>query len=131
MVVREGAREPLLVVGGAVHPWTSGGYGPRQVLPPATAVQVLTPRSVVRVLARGYRAALHASVSAPVAVSATVSEAPVRPATVSAQPAPRATPATPPTPVKAPAPVTDVATAGSAAGGRLYRLEKTPAGNAL
>ena len=43
----------------------------------------------------------------------------------SAQPAPRATP------VNAPLPVTDVATAGSAAAGRLYHLEKTPAGNAL
>jgi hypothetical protein len=33
--------------------------------------------------------------------------------------------------VKAPSLVTEVATAGPAAGGRLYRLEKTPTGNAL
>jgi hypothetical protein len=131
LIVQEGARDPLLVFGGTVHPWTPAGYGPRRPLPADTPVQVLTPRSVVRVLARGYRPVLHPSVSAPVAVSATVSEAPVRTAAVSAQPGPRATPAAPPAPVHAPTPVTDVATAGSAAGARLYRLEKTPAGNAL
>jgi hypothetical protein len=131
MAVREGTREPLLVLGHAVHSWTPAGYGPRRPLPADTPVQVLTPRSVVRVLARGYRPVLHPSVSAPVAVPATVSEAPARPAVVSAQPAPRATPATPPTPVKAPSPVIDVASVGSTASGRLYRLEKKPAGNAL
>jgi hypothetical protein len=61
MVVREGARAPLLVVGGAVRPWTPAGYGPHQVLPPGTAVQVLTPPSVVKALARGYRPVLHGS----------------------------------------------------------------------
>jgi hypothetical protein len=61
MVVREGAREPLLVVGGAVRPWTMAGYGARQVLPTATPVQVLTPRSVVKALARGYRPVPHGS----------------------------------------------------------------------
>jgi hypothetical protein len=64
MAVREGTREPLLVAGGAVRPWTPAGYGPRQALPAATPVQVLTPPSVVKVLARGYRPVLHGSASA-------------------------------------------------------------------
>lgn len=68
VVVRQGSRDALLVVGGAVHPWTPAGYAPRQVLPPATAVQVLTPRSVVKALARGYQPVLHPSVRAPVDV---------------------------------------------------------------
>jgi hypothetical protein len=46
-----------------VHPWTPAGYGPRQALPADTPVQVLTPPSVVKVLARGYRPALHGSVT--------------------------------------------------------------------
>jgi hypothetical protein len=64
MAVREGTREPLLVAGGAVRPWTPAGYGPRHALPAATPVQVLTPPSVVKVLARGYRPVLHGSASA-------------------------------------------------------------------
>jgi hypothetical protein len=63
VVVRDGTREPLLVLDGAVHSWTPAGYGPRRSLPANTAVQVLTPPSVVKVLARGYRPALHGSAS--------------------------------------------------------------------
>jgi hypothetical protein len=130
MVVREGTREPLLVVGGAVHPWTPGGYGPRQVLPPATAVQVLTPPSVVKALARGYRPVLHPSVRAPVVVSAAVSEAAPRPAPE--QPAPRAPTAAPPPTTQVSSPVTGAAPVASGRGERLYRLEKAPpAGNEL
>jgi hypothetical protein len=61
LVVREGAWEPLLVLRGAAHPWTPAGYGPGRPLPPDTPVQVLTPRSVVKALARGYRPVLHGS----------------------------------------------------------------------
>jgi hypothetical protein len=61
LVVRHGTREPLLVLGGAVYPWTPAGYGLRQSLPADTPVQVLTPRSVVKALARGYRPVLHGS----------------------------------------------------------------------
>ena len=63
VVVRDGTREPLLVLDGAVHSWTPAGYGPRRSLPANTAVQVLTPPSVVKVLARGYRPVLHGSAS--------------------------------------------------------------------
>ena len=125
MVVRTGTREPLLVLGGAVHPWTPAGYGPRQALAADTPVQVLTPPSVVRVLARGYRPALHPSVTAPVAVPEVRAEATARPAPerVVVRAAPVA---------GAPVPETPVAeTVIPVAGERLYRLEKTPAGSAL
>jgi hypothetical protein len=129
MVVREGTREPLLVLGGAVHPWTSAGYGPRLALAADTPVQVLTPPSVVKVLARGYRPALHPSVKVPVAVPEVRIGAMTRPA-----PAPeRVVVRSAPVPA-APAPTAPVAggeTAVSGTGERLYRLEKTPAGNAL
>jgi hypothetical protein len=125
MVVREGAREPLLVLAGAAHPWTPAGYGPRLALAADTAVQVLTPPSVVKVLARGYRPALHPSVKAPVAAPEVRAEA-------MAQPAPG-----PERVVVCSAPVVAAPPAGgetavSGAGERLYRLEKTPSsGNPL
>ena len=133
MAVREGAREPLLVLGGAVHPWTPAGYGPRAALPADTPVQVLTPRSVVRVLARGYRPALHPTVKAPVAVSEVPAEVIVQPAPVPDRVVARAAPVTA-APAPATRPTTPPATSEMAASGggeRLYRLEKTPAGGAL
>ena len=51
------------VLAGAVHPWTPAGYGPRLALAADAPVQVLTPPSMVKVLARGYRPALHGSVA--------------------------------------------------------------------
>lgn len=125
MAVREGAREPLLVLGGAVHPWTPAGYGPRASLPADTPVQVLTPRSVVRVLARGYRPALHPTVNVPVAVPEVPAEVIVQPAPVPDRVVAPVTaapvPAAPPT-----APVGTGARAASGGGERLYRLETTP-----
>ncbi len=66
MVVRDGTDEVLLRHAGGAYPWTPAGYGPRRELSPDTPVRVLTPRSVVKVLARGYRPVVHPSVGAPV-----------------------------------------------------------------
>lgn len=52
--------EPALIHGGSLRPWFPGGYGPPRDRPEA-AVTVLTPASVVRVLAAGYAPTLHPS----------------------------------------------------------------------
>jgi hypothetical protein len=130
MVAREGTRGPLLVQGGALHPWTPAGYGPPQKASPDMRVQVLTPPSVVKVLARGYRPVVHPSVGTPVAM-------PVPP--TSARTAPVSEPAAdrlPPETTRAPPlagckPEPPANTAVNSAGERLYRLEKTPSGKAL
>ncbi len=64
MVVLLGSREPLLVWGGQVHTWTPGGYTAARPLDPDTEVQVLTPPSVVKALAQGYRPVVHPSAEA-------------------------------------------------------------------
>jgi hypothetical protein len=64
MVVLPGTRDPWLVWGGAVHAWTPGGYASRKPLPPDTEVEVLTPPSVVKTLAHGYRPVVHPSARA-------------------------------------------------------------------
>jgi len=61
MVVLLGSREPLLVWGGQAHTWTPGGYTAARPLDPDTEVQVLTPLSVVKALAQGYRPVVHPS----------------------------------------------------------------------
>lgn len=61
LVAFEGEREPLLVTGGVLQPWTPGGYGPPRSAPAGTQVRVLTPASVVKVMAQGYRPRLHPS----------------------------------------------------------------------
>jgi hypothetical protein len=50
-----------LVQDGALRPWTPAGYGPPRARPAGAQVRVLTPRSVVRAIARGYAVGLHAS----------------------------------------------------------------------
>jgi hypothetical protein len=60
---------PCLVRGEALYPWSFEGYGPPLARPDAT-VQVLTPRSIVRALAHGYNAAIHATARARPAVEA-------------------------------------------------------------
>ncbi len=136
MVVRDGADEVLLRHAGGAYPWTPAGYGPRQVLPQDTMVRVLTPRSVAKVLARGYRPVLHPSVDAPVEVPvAAPSTRPGSAATapgsseVRSAPEPRLpeAPAVPPRAVVA-RPSDDRPQTG---GAQLYRLERTPAGRAL
>jgi hypothetical protein len=52
---------PLLVYEGALRPWSPGGYGPAVRLHGAADVTVLTPPSVVAVLAHGYPVEVHAS----------------------------------------------------------------------
>ena len=64
MVVLPGNRDPLLVWGGPVHTWTPGGYTSARLSNPNTAVEVLTPPSVVNVLTRGYRPVMHPSAGA-------------------------------------------------------------------
>lgn len=61
MFVLPGTREPLLVWDGAVHPWTAGGYAAPRSLGPDTSVAVLTPPSLVKMLAQGYRPTVHPS----------------------------------------------------------------------
>jgi hypothetical protein len=62
MVVDDGRAH--LVRGGALIPWTPQGYTTGARHQPATAeVRVLTPRSVVQAIARGYPVAIHPSAS--------------------------------------------------------------------
>ena len=42
-----------LTHGGALHPWSPGGYGPARPAPPGR-VEVLTPRTIVAAIAAGY-----------------------------------------------------------------------------
>jgi hypothetical protein len=64
MVVLPGSREPLLVWGGQVYTWAPGGYTAARSLDPDTEVEVLTPPSVVKTLAQGYRPSVHPSAEA-------------------------------------------------------------------
>ena len=57
-VVLDAGEIPHLVLGDALLPWSFEGYGP-PIARLTTTVQVLTPRSTVRVLAHGYRPAIH------------------------------------------------------------------------
>jgi hypothetical protein len=50
-----------LVLGGVLLPWSPEGYGPPRALPADGLIRVLTPRSIVRALAGGYRPLLHPS----------------------------------------------------------------------
>ena len=61
MVLLPGSEQPHLVVDGPPLAWTPGGYGRPAEVSKAAAVRVLTPRSVVRALAGGFRAAVHPS----------------------------------------------------------------------
>ena len=93
-------------------------------------LQVLTPPSVVKVLARGYRPVVHPSVGTPVAMP--VPPTPARTAPVSEPAADRLPPETTRTPpVAGCKPEPPANTAVNSAGERLYRLEKTPSGKAL
>ena len=61
MVERGGAA--FLVAGGALHAWTAAGYGAAEAAAPDGRVRVLTPRSTVATIARGYAVAVHSSLS--------------------------------------------------------------------
>ena len=57
---------PWLVLADGIVPWSARGYGPRRPKQ-AGKVRVLTPASVVRMLARGYPVDLHPSATGAVA----------------------------------------------------------------
>jgi hypothetical protein len=65
MVLPPGSEQPHLVMDGPPIAWTPGGYGAPADVPTDAAVRVLTPRSVVRALAGGFRAAVHPSANRP------------------------------------------------------------------
>jgi hypothetical protein len=48
---------------GRLHPWSLEGYGPAAEASPATRVDVLTPRSIVRAIRAGFVPQVHESVS--------------------------------------------------------------------
>lgn len=55
---------PLLIIGESLLAWTPGGYTARVDRPRSRSVAVLTPPTIVRMLARGYAPALHDSAAA-------------------------------------------------------------------
>jgi hypothetical protein len=59
MVLREG--QPALVSGGALLPWSFDGYGPPESESGMTSLTLLTPPSIVAVLAAGYLPYVHPS----------------------------------------------------------------------
>ena len=60
MVADDEARAHL-VLADALRAWSPAGYGPRRARAPGAPMRVLTPPSIVRVLARGYPVDLHPS----------------------------------------------------------------------
>ena len=60
-MVTDGEGTAYLVQDGALRRWTSAGYTARLRPPAGTTFRVLTPRSSVHALARGYPVGVHAS----------------------------------------------------------------------
>ncbi len=52
---------PWLVWGRELHEWSESRYVRRRKRPPSGEIDVLTPRSIVKLLAAGYRPAVHPS----------------------------------------------------------------------
>ena len=59
-MVADAEGRPHLIVDNALRPWTPSGYADR-IRPPAGAVSVLTPPSIVRAIEHGYVVGLHPS----------------------------------------------------------------------
>ena len=59
MIADDGAA--WLIQDGTLLRWTPAGYGDRHVADPAEAVQLLTPPSIVAVIAAGYTPSIHSS----------------------------------------------------------------------
>jgi hypothetical protein len=127
LVMLAGGGEPFLRHGKALHPWTPAGYGPVRHLAPETVVEVLTPPSVVKVLALGYRPVIHPTVAGPVARSVPpLQETTERPA---ALPKGGTMGVVARAPAKEAAPRSTERVSG--AGERLHRLVDTPSGRGL
>jgi hypothetical protein len=62
-IIVDAEGRPCLVREGALWPWAPAGYGPPVRPRDDLEVRVLTPRSVVKVLARGYPVDVHPSAS--------------------------------------------------------------------
>jgi hypothetical protein len=56
-----GRRQIGMLLARQFRPWSFAGYGPALKLPAGTALEVLTPQSIVTVLGAGYRPVLHSS----------------------------------------------------------------------
>jgi hypothetical protein len=67
MVLVDDARAAFLIQLGHLYLWSPAGYVERRTIPSGRTVTVLTPQSVTRVLAAGYRPVVHPSVDALVA----------------------------------------------------------------
>ena len=67
MVLVDDARAAFLLQQGSLYRWSPAGYVERRTIPSGRTVTVLTPQSVTRVLAAGYRPVVHPSVDALVA----------------------------------------------------------------
>jgi hypothetical protein len=61
VMVADADGRPFLVLERALRPWTPAGYGPAVPRRRDARVRVLTPRSVVRAVARGYPVEAHPS----------------------------------------------------------------------
>jgi hypothetical protein len=60
-MVADGDGQAYLVTGGTLRRWTPAGYAARRRASGAASYRVLTPRSIVRALARGYPVSMHPS----------------------------------------------------------------------
>ena len=64
VMVADGEGWPFLVLGDSLRPWTPGGYGAATARRGEGRVRVLTPRSIVGAIERGYPVAIHPSAQA-------------------------------------------------------------------
>jgi hypothetical protein len=61
VIVTDASGHAHLVHDGALRPWSVGGYGPARLVAGDPEVDVLTPRSSVEAITRGYPVTWHAS----------------------------------------------------------------------
>jgi hypothetical protein len=64
VIVADEENRPHLVQERTLAPWTPGGYGPAVPMPTDRRFQVLTPRSTVRAIARGFPVGVHPTIRA-------------------------------------------------------------------
>jgi len=61
VIVADAEGLPYVLQGGRLLCWEPGGYARGFPAPGSRTFQVLTPRSIVRALAKGYPVSIHAS----------------------------------------------------------------------